>query len=399
MVFGILKSSSMVLNDIAYSLNENIALKKVNERLYRNLLKENDISTFHSYITKALSYLNNDKMVFLVDDSDIIKPYGVKFENIGMVKDGSSLTEKYEKGYRLTAIAGLSKNTKHPVPIYNKVYSEEKKEFKSTNLETKKALNMVISHIKDYQGVFVFDRGYDDTKLMNYLISNKQYFVIRIRNNRVLKRKDKKIKIFDDAKRRKGKVIVPIKYRGEDISLKVSHIEGNINRVKDKITIIFSYLDFETEPMVLITNIKIHSKEDLIKASLHYISRWKIEELFRFKKVQFGLENFRVKASTSINNLFFILDIAMLVMVHIIEHKNRNIIYNELMALSKRIKDNVSIEYYQLITGIMTIFARNEKGVKNYQKIERWTTEEYNLFNSLELKSKKRVRIKQAKHQ
>ncbi|MGI6782224.1 MAG: hypothetical protein ACOX56_05320 [Acholeplasmataceae bacterium] len=45
MVFGILKSSSMVLNDIAYSLNENIALKKVNERLYRNLLKENDISS------------------------------------------------------------------------------------------------------------------------------------------------------------------------------------------------------------------------------------------------------------------------------------------------------------------------------------------------------------------
>ena len=84
-------------------------------------------------------------------------------------------------------------------------------------------------------------------------------------------------------------------------------------------------------------------------------------------------------------------------MVHIIETQNRNIVYSEIIKNSKKIKDTVSIEYYQLITGIMTIFARNKKGVKNYQKIERWKTEDFNLFNSLELNEKKRVRVKQIK--
>lgn len=397
MVFGILKSSSLILNDIGYSLNEDISLKKVNERLYKNLSKELDISILHRYINKVFSYTKDEKIIFMVDDSDIIKPYGKAFENLGTVRDGSSLKNEYEKGYLITSISCLSKQTKHPIPVYNKIYSETLAGFKSNNIITKKALNIVFEHLKERQGIFVFDRGFDDVKLMNFIIENEQNFIIRIRKNRLLKRKNKHEKIFNIAKRRKGKVVIPIKIKGKETTFKVSHIEGNINNLKERVTIIFSYLGENDDPMVLITNLKITSKEELIKTSLHYISRWKIEELFRFKKVQFGLENFRVKSLTSINNLSFLLDILILIMVHIIETQNRNIVYSEIIKNSKKIKDTVSIEYYQLITGIMTIFARNKKGVKNYQKIERWKTEDFNLFNSLELNEKKRVRVKQIK--
>ena len=53
--FGILKSSSLVLNDIAYALNEKTSLKKVNERLYKNLQKPIKLSTKISAIEAALS--------------------------------------------------------------------------------------------------------------------------------------------------------------------------------------------------------------------------------------------------------------------------------------------------------------------------------------------------------
>ena len=147
--------------------------------------------------------------------------------------------------------------------------------------------------------------------------------------------------------------------------------------------------------MVLITNKKINSNDDLKQAVLDYISRWKIEEHYRFKKVQFGLENFRVKSLVSINNLSFILDIVLLILGHIVETQKRNVIFDECIKASKKLKEKVTITYYQLESGIKTIFTSNKMGVKNYKKIERWEYEENTLFNSLELLPKKRVRKKQ----
>lgn len=89
-----------------------------------------------------------------------------------------------------------------------------------------------------------------------------------------------------------------------------------------------SYILDSVEPVILITNKKISNKDDLKEIVLNYITRWKIEELFRFKKVEYNLENFRVKSLTSINNLMFILDIVILILAHIVETQNRNVVYN-----------------------------------------------------------------------
>ena len=53
MVFGILKSSSLILNDIGYSLNEDISLKKLTKDFIKTCLKELDISILHRYINKV----------------------------------------------------------------------------------------------------------------------------------------------------------------------------------------------------------------------------------------------------------------------------------------------------------------------------------------------------------
>ena len=53
---------------------------------------------------------------------------------------------------------------------------------------------------------------------------------------------------------------------------------------------------------MLLTNKKIESKNDVIQIVMYYTSRWKIEEHFRFKKYEFGFENFRVRKFNSIKN-------------------------------------------------------------------------------------------------
>ena len=81
-------------------------------------------------------------------------------------------------------------------------------------------------------------------------------------------------------------------------------------------------------------------------------------------------------------------------------------IFIELIKSSKKIRTDVYLTYYQVNSGIKTLFARNKKGVKNYQQIEKWEKEPYSLFNSVELtenkmrrkptvKKKKKARKKQ----
>ncbi len=40
--------------------------------------------------------------MFLIDDSDIVKPLGKRFEDLGIVRDGSSDKKEYKKGYHVT---------------------------------------------------------------------------------------------------------------------------------------------------------------------------------------------------------------------------------------------------------------------------------------------------------
>lgn len=392
MIFGILKSSSLVLNDIAHSLNEKTTLKQVNERLSSHLSKGENTQTKHNYINKCLKYLNQDHYIFIVDDSDIIKPYGHTFESLGIVRDGSSKKNDYENGYLMTTIVGLTSKTYHPICLFNKVHSSTEKNYLSTNNITHQAILSVLMHTEDKLATFIFDRGFDNKNLILLLMAFNAFFIIRAKTNRTVMVKNRKSSILQEAKRHKGKVNVNIKIKGVSTTIKASHIVGKINGVKEKLTIIFSYLPNSTEPMILLTNHKINSKEDLIQIILFYNSRWRIEEYYRFKKVELGLENFRVKSLKSINHLFFISDICTLLMAHIIESQNKNMIYNELIGISKGIRDDIQIKYYQLLSGIKTLFLSRKNGVQNFKRIERWKTEEPNLFNSLELSIKKRVR-------
>ena len=51
---------------------------------------------------------------------------------------------------------------------------------------------------------------------------------------------------------------------------------------------------------------------------MNYVSRWKIEEQFRFKKCGFNFEGFRVRSLNRINNLTMCLDAAITIRVKII---------------------------------------------------------------------------------
>ena len=101
MTYGILASESCLLTDIVDQLHENT--KKVNsvERLPRHLNKGIPSGTLKSYLSTVCKWVPSEPVIH-IDDSDVVKPDGNKFEALGFVWDGPKSTDKksvYEKGY------------------------------------------------------------------------------------------------------------------------------------------------------------------------------------------------------------------------------------------------------------------------------------------------------------
>lgn len=69
--------------------------------------------------------------VIYIDDSDIVKPEGHKFEALGWVRDGSESTAAknvYQKGYHVTEATVLT-SSHHPVSLFSEIHSSAEKNF------------------------------------------------------------------------------------------------------------------------------------------------------------------------------------------------------------------------------------------------------------------------------
>lgn len=98
--YGMLASESCLLTDVADQLHE--PSKKINvvDRLSRHLENGAPAQAAASYLQMVKNWVPADPVVH-VDDSDVAKPDGYKFEALGIVRDGSESTSTknvYKKG-------------------------------------------------------------------------------------------------------------------------------------------------------------------------------------------------------------------------------------------------------------------------------------------------------------
>ena len=124
MNYGILASSSCLLTDIVDQLHE--PSKKINiaDRLSRHLSKGTPTTALNSYLTHIKKWCPAQPVIH-IDDSDIVKPDGYKFESLGWVRDGSkSINTKnvYQKGYHVTEATVLT-SSNHPVSLFSEIHS------------------------------------------------------------------------------------------------------------------------------------------------------------------------------------------------------------------------------------------------------------------------------------
>ena len=91
MTYGILASQSCLLTDIADYLHEPVKKVNVVERLGRHLEKGIPRPSATAYLQQVRKMVPSEPVIH-IDDSDMTKPVGYKFEALGIVRDGSQST-------------------------------------------------------------------------------------------------------------------------------------------------------------------------------------------------------------------------------------------------------------------------------------------------------------------
>lgn len=371
MIYGILKSKDILLSSIADALQEKTKKANTIDRLSNNLALDLPESIDSAYKNLAIDTLGNNP-VFLVDDSDVIKPLGKKFEDLGVVRDGSSKNKSYEKGYHVTEIVGLTENMRQPISILSKIHSSTSKEYISANSVTFQAIDSICDLLdkRNLKGTFVNDRGYDNNKIFNHYFDKKQYFIIRLKENRKVYWSHKWYPITAIRDSRKGKVKIKVMFQGEEKECFVSVLKVQITAKKKWLNLVLVYGLGDT-PIMLATNIDIKSKDDLIKTTRLYLNRWRIEEYFKFKKQEYNFENFRVRNLKSINNLNKMLTYAIGLIAMLSDKIGRRKFVHTIIKEANQLKNKVYLWFYRFSRGVFNILKMAKTGVKEWQNIRK----------------------------
>ena len=369
MIYGMLAAGSCLLTDVVDQLHENS--KKVNsvERLTKHLNKGTPVNALSSYLSVIRKWVPDEPIIH-IDDSDIVKPDGYKFESLGLVRDGSKSTATktvYEKGYHVTEACVLTSNN-HPVSIFSKIHSSNEKNFTSINDITFSAMERGAALFG--KATFVMDRGYDDNKMFLKLNELKQDYVIRLTAKRKLFFHGKWVPATQLRNQRKGKIKTPLYYKGKKHEAYVSHVKVQITASKKDIYLVLVY-GITEHPMMLATNKEIKSKDDVVNVAKLYFSRWRIEEYFRCKKQMFHFENFRVRKLSAINALNFYITLCMAFIAHISMKSETCALKVSIIQKAAPIKDKVHFCYYRLAKGILGILSYAKEGVRLWFRTKR----------------------------
>jgi hypothetical protein len=362
MLFGIQASQDVKLSNIARSLKEEIALIKTEDRLSRNLKAAELESKLAPQLVSMASRRVETNTVLCLDLSDIRKEYARRMEYLTTVHDGSS--GELHAGYWLCAITGAQIQGSEILPLYQKLYSTEAQDFLGENEEVLAAIDLVRASTGS-RGIWTVDRGGDRKRLLEPLLDRQQRFVIRSTGKRTVIGKyhlERSVAAFGARCRLRHRArVVKIQDGLEktyDLRLGVEPIRLPGRREMLDLVVVAG---FGREPMLLLTNALngARDSESLWWIAQIYLTRWKIEETFRFLKQSYNLEDIRVRKYQRLKNLVVLVTAAAYFAATFLGHKMKlRILCEKLLIISQRFFGIPPFRFYALADGISRILAQ-----------------------------------------
>lgn len=333
MVTGILKNGTVLVNQIASGINDTISLSKTTKRFRNHYNKKGFfVKLFNGHLQSVKGKICHNDYI-LVDGSDIQKKYAKMMEGLDYVKDGDKNT--IGLGYWLMNVVHFGKDGEM-TPLYNKLYSYDAGA-KSENLEVKEIVSTVKESI-DRRLKFIYDRGMDRPILREFIITNDNDFILRLKKTTKLLYNGQEMSVNEISKK------LPLFMELTALKVKKNkrrkkHYQCGGIKVQYKVG---QYL-FDLWLVVtknkgggycwLLTRTPQSSIIEIIQETFKaYGYRWKIEEYHRHIKECYKLEDIQVKTFEGLQSMLAILTIAMA------------IIYRELASVHIRLLLNSGVK-------------------------------------------------------
>ncbi len=219
------------------------------------------------------------------DIGDLQKKYGRAFQYMARVHDGSE--EKIGSGYWLIEVCALYRNGKQK-PLLLRVYSQEDPEFLSQPDEVMKAIELVTRYSGLF-GIWVFDRGFDNKKLLILIEQKRLRFIVRVGFKRdvLAQGQEDWLSLGQVA----SVMITPYSHKMwiknrqthlyELVSIDFGAVSIRIEALEKSVELVV-VRGFGKDPMVLLTNLKTQKRDQILDVIRKYARRWGCEDGYRF---------------------------------------------------------------------------------------------------------------------
>jgi hypothetical protein len=355
-IYGILKSKDIKLANIGRATRDSIDLKHTVKRLSRNIVKE-DISDeiVDSYISTVWKRIK-ENTVLSIDLSDISKKEAKKMDNLCEVWDGSE-AKVSDNGYWLCKVVGKNPREGEVIPLYNELFSTVAEDFESENKQILKAVETLIRYIGD-KGIWTLDRGGDRKYIFYHLLDRLLRFITRLVGEaRYLEtcdgNRDYPINIASRMKlRHKARLEGKEDYRTKTYNIKFGYERVFLPGRSEELKMVVAE-GFGEEPMMLLTNVEVRTKNDALQVIESYIARWIVEESFRFIKQSYSLEDIRLQRYNGLKNMVaIVLLVYGFLSLQLLLHLRLRILVMHIYRASKRLYGIPNFPFYALADGI-----------------------------------------------
>ena len=177
MLFGICGTGTASIFNIAKHTKDKTTTKKTSERLYRNTGRDGLDAELQAVLLNMVSSKIKRDSLIIIDESDIEKPYAKKMEGLKLVHNGSKATQT--KGYnQLNIVACIGDDKSYNLlPVSSDLISTAIEPDSIKQILQDKLIDITIKC--GGKGIYVFDRAYDDRKMIGFLVENNMRFIIR----------------------------------------------------------------------------------------------------------------------------------------------------------------------------------------------------------------------------
>ena len=365
MLFGIQASQDVKLSNIARSLHEEIPLIKTEDRLSRNL----QVQELESHLSEQLAKLGSRRVeantVLCLDLSDVRKEYAKEMEYLDQVWDGSE--GEVPAGYWLLSVTGAGVEGSEITPLYQKLFSARAKDFVSENAEILAGVDRVRAYTSG-RGIWTIDRGGDRKKLLEPLLERRQHFVIRSTGQRtVLNRRHQRMTGHALGARCRLRYQARV-IRIEDGQEKILQLRFGAEPIRlpgrEEKLLLVVIAGWGQEPMLLLTNLAGAQDSSTLGWIVQiYLTRWKIEETFRFLKQSYQVEDIRVLRYQRLKNLIVLVTAAAYFAATFLGQKLKlKILCEKLLIISRRFFGIPPFRFYALADGIRTVLTGSSPG-------------------------------------